>query len=91
LSVSSAVSIGMIDALAPYSRRALGGRIPFSPSALDTVRAAFTKRECANGTVRFTRERPLPDDVLTELVAARMREIDPDGAFSPKTTTIDES
>ena len=64
---------------------------PFSPSALDTVRADLGDWECAKGTIRFTPERPLPDGVLTRLIRARTREIDPDGAFSPKTTTIDES
>jgi hypothetical protein len=31
--------------------------------------------ELAKGTIRFAPERPVPDDVLTDLVAARRREI----------------
>lgn len=64
---------------------------PFSPSALDTVRAELSGWDCAKGTIRFTAERPLSDALVTKLVVARLREIDPDRAFSPKTTTIDES
>jgi uncharacterized protein YdhG (YjbR/CyaY superfamily) len=48
---------------------------PFSPGALDTVRDRLDGFDLAKGTIRFTPERPVPDDVLTDLVAARRREI----------------
>lgn len=48
---------------------------PFSPAAVDAVRDALDGFGVAKGTVRFTAERPLPDDVVERLVAARLAEI----------------
>ncbi|GEL94336.1 iron chaperone [Cellulomonas composti] len=52
------------------------GLYPFSPPALDTVRDELGDFSTAKGTVRFTPEHPLPDDVLDRLVLARRAEID---------------
>jgi uncharacterized protein YdhG (YjbR/CyaY superfamily) len=48
---------------------------PFSPAAIDAVRDRLDGFDVAKGTIRFTPERPVPDDVLTDLVRARMQEI----------------
>jgi uncharacterized protein YdhG (YjbR/CyaY superfamily) len=48
---------------------------PFSPAALDIVRDRLGEFDVAKGTIRFTPERPVPDDVLADLVISRMREI----------------
>jgi uncharacterized protein YdhG (YjbR/CyaY superfamily) len=48
---------------------------PFSPEAIDAVRDRLGDFELAKGTVRFTPDRPVPDDVITDLVRARLREI----------------
>jgi uncharacterized protein YdhG (YjbR/CyaY superfamily) len=49
---------------------------PFSPAVLDTVRDQLPDHELSKGTIRFTAERPVPDDVLTAIVQARAAEID---------------
>jgi uncharacterized protein YdhG (YjbR/CyaY superfamily) len=48
---------------------------PFSPAAIDAVRDRLGDFDLAKGTVRFTADTPVPDDVLTDLVRARKREI----------------
>jgi uncharacterized protein YdhG (YjbR/CyaY superfamily) len=53
---------------------------PFSPAAIDTVRADLAGYSLSKGTVRFTAENPLPDDVLERLLDARLAEIRGDGA-----------
>jgi uncharacterized protein YdhG (YjbR/CyaY superfamily) len=52
------------------------GLYPFSPSALDAVRVRLTGFKLSKGTIRFSAEHPVPDDVLSELVQARMAEIE---------------
>ena len=49
---------------------------PFSPDAVDAVAARLNGFSLSKGTVRFTPNKPIPPDVLTDLVQARMREID---------------
>lgn len=49
---------------------------PFSPPAIDTVRERLEGFEVSKGTIRFTADRPLPDDVVRDLVRARASEID---------------
>lgn len=49
---------------------------PFSPAAVDAVRPRLADFDLAKGTIRFTPDRPVPADVLTELVQARAREIE---------------
>ena len=48
---------------------------PFSPAALDTVRDRLTGFDVAKGTIRFSPDHPIPNDVLADLVRARLREI----------------
>jgi uncharacterized protein YdhG (YjbR/CyaY superfamily) len=48
---------------------------PFSPAAIDAVRDRLDGFDVSKGTIRFSPENPLPDDVLAEVVRARMREI----------------
>jgi len=52
------------------------GLYPFSPPALDTVRDELADFSLAKGTVRFTEDQPVPDDVLDRLLLARRDEID---------------
>ena len=52
------------------------GLYPFSPPALDSVRDELTGYSTAKGTVRFTPDNPLPDDLIDRLVLARRAEID---------------
>jgi uncharacterized protein YdhG (YjbR/CyaY superfamily) len=49
---------------------------PFSPRAIEAVQDRLGGFDVAKGTIRFTPDRQLPDDVLTDLVRARAREID---------------
>ncbi|MET0683732.1 MAG: DUF1801 domain-containing protein [Solirubrobacteraceae bacterium] len=49
---------------------------PFSPAAIDAVRDRLVDFDVAKGTVRFTAENPVPEDVLILLVREREREID---------------
>ncbi|WP_394769342.1 iron chaperone [Lacisediminihabitans sp.] len=48
---------------------------PFSPAAIDSVRDRLGGFSLSKGTVRFTPEHPIPDDVLGDLVRARLTEI----------------
>ena len=48
---------------------------PFSPAAVEAVEARLDGFDLAKGTIRFTPEQPVPEDVLADLVRFRMREI----------------
>lgn len=48
---------------------------PFSPAAIDAVRDRLDGFELAKGTIRFSPESPVPDDVLVDLVQLRKQEI----------------
>ena len=48
---------------------------PFSPAAIDAVRDRLDGFGVAKGTIRFSPDRPVPDDVLADLVHARKLEI----------------
>jgi len=48
---------------------------PFSPEAIDAVRDRLGGFDLAKGTIRFAPDRPVPDDVLADVVAARRAEI----------------
>ena len=50
---------------------------PFSPGAVDAVRDRLDGFALSKGTVRFTAAAPIPDDVLTDLVLFRARQIAP--------------
>lgn len=49
---------------------------PFSPEVVEAVADRLTGHRLSKGTIRFTREMPLPDDVLADIVKLRMAEID---------------
>ena len=48
---------------------------PFSPAAIEAVEDRLAGFDLAKGTIRFSPENPVPDDVLTDLVRARREEI----------------
>jgi uncharacterized protein YdhG (YjbR/CyaY superfamily) len=48
---------------------------PFSPAAIEAVKDRLEGFDVSKGTIRFSPEVPLPDDVLADLVRARMEEI----------------
>ncbi len=48
---------------------------PFSPAAIEAVKDRLEGFDVAKGTIRFSPEKPVPDDVLADLVRARLGEI----------------
>jgi uncharacterized protein YdhG (YjbR/CyaY superfamily) len=48
---------------------------PFSPAAIEAVKHRLAGFDVAKGTIRFSPEHPVPDDVLADLVRARLREL----------------
>ena len=48
---------------------------PFSTAVIDAVRGRLEGFDLAKGTIRFTPEQPIPDDVIRELVALRLAEL----------------
>ena len=48
---------------------------PFSAEVVDAVRDRLGGFDLAKGTIRFTPEAPVPDDVIAELVRLRKLEI----------------
>jgi uncharacterized protein YdhG (YjbR/CyaY superfamily) len=48
---------------------------PFSPAAIEAVRDRLVGFDVSKGTIRFSPDSPLPDDVLSDVVRARKREI----------------
>ena len=48
---------------------------PFSAAALDVVRDRLAGFDLAKGTIRFTAGQPVPEEVLADLVRARLREL----------------
>lgn len=48
---------------------------PFSPAVVEGVRERLEGYGLAKGTIRFTVEHPLPEDVIRELVALRLAEL----------------
>lgn len=48
---------------------------PFSPAVVDFVRDRLDGFSLAKGTIRFTAENPVPDDVVRDIVRARLAEI----------------
>ncbi len=49
---------------------------PFSPQAIDAVRDRLGGFSLSKGTIRFTADQTLPDDILGDLVRYRIGEID---------------
>jgi uncharacterized protein YdhG (YjbR/CyaY superfamily) len=48
---------------------------PFSPAAVEAVENRLQGFDLSKGTIRFTSDRPVPEDVLAALVQARKDEI----------------
>ncbi len=48
---------------------------PFSAEVVDAVRSELVGYDLAKGTVRFTAEKPVPDAVVEQMVALRLREL----------------
>lgn len=49
---------------------------PFSPSVVAAVAPKLSGFALSKGTIRFTAEQPVPDDVVVELVRLRRAELD---------------
>lgn len=49
---------------------------PFSSRVVDEVRDRLSGFDLSKGTIRFTVEKPLPDDVVRDVVALRLAEIE---------------
>jgi len=49
---------------------------PFSPTVIDQVRTRLDGYSLSKGTIRFSEDRPVPDDVIREVVELRKEEID---------------
>jgi uncharacterized protein YdhG (YjbR/CyaY superfamily) len=48
---------------------------PFSPAAIEAVKDRLEGFDLSKGTIRFSPSTPVPEDVLADLVQARMQEI----------------
>lgn len=48
---------------------------PFSPAAVEAVQDRLEGFDLSKGTIRFSPDRPVPEDVLADLVRARQEEI----------------
>jgi uncharacterized protein YdhG (YjbR/CyaY superfamily) len=51
---------------------------PFSPAAIEAVADRLDGFDLAKGTIRFTPDLPVPEDVLADLIRVRQREIAPE-------------
>jgi uncharacterized protein YdhG (YjbR/CyaY superfamily) len=49
---------------------------PFSPAVIDEVRDRLDGYSLSKGTIRFTDDHPLPDDVVSDVIRSRRDEID---------------
>lgn len=50
---------------------------PMSPAVIDDQRQRLEAWSTSKGTIRFTADHPLPDDLVASLVKARIAELDP--------------
>jgi uncharacterized protein YdhG (YjbR/CyaY superfamily) len=50
---------------------------PFSPAAVDAVKDRLEGFDISKGTIRFSPSNPVPEDVLADVVRARLQEIPP--------------
>jgi uncharacterized protein YdhG (YjbR/CyaY superfamily) len=48
---------------------------PFSAEVVDAVRGELEGYDLSKGTVRFTPEKPVPDEVVRQMVALRRQEL----------------
>lgn len=54
---------------------------PFSPAVIDAVRDRLEGFELSKGTIRFSLDRPLPNDVMRDIVRLRRAEIEGSSAM----------
>jgi uncharacterized protein YdhG (YjbR/CyaY superfamily) len=52
------------------------GLYPFSPAVVDAVAGRLDGYSFAKGTIRFSADHPLPDELIEEIVRLRRDEID---------------
>jgi uncharacterized protein YdhG (YjbR/CyaY superfamily) len=52
---------------------------PFSPAAIEAVQDRLEGFDVSKGTIRFSPDSPVPEDVLADLVRARKQEIETRG------------
>jgi uncharacterized protein YdhG (YjbR/CyaY superfamily) len=50
--------------------------VPFSPAAIEAVSERLEGFDVSKGTIRFSPDSPVPEDVLADLVRARRQEIE---------------
>lgn len=50
---------------------------PFSPAAIESMEDRLDRFQLSKGTIRFTPENPVPEEVLADVVRARLKEIAP--------------
>jgi uncharacterized protein YdhG (YjbR/CyaY superfamily) len=82
-SVGQGTSYGLA-ALTYQGRPLLGFRVarqhlsifPFSAAVVDGVRDRLPGFDLSKGTIRFTAEKPLPDEAVREVVRLRVAELD---------------
>ena len=60
---------------------------PFSPAVVERVRDRLDGFELSKGTIRFAVDHPLPDDVIREVVSARLAEIAGRGSAQSSTSS----
>ena len=75
---SYGVAALLVDGRPLLGVRAAAGHLalyPFSPPAVAVVADRLDARQVSKGTVRFTVEKPLPGDVIEDLVRARLTEL----------------
>ncbi|MBK5249851.1 MAG: hypothetical protein JJE50_10565 [Actinomycetales bacterium] len=48
---------------------------PFSSAVIDTVREDLDGYSISRGTIRFTSDHPIPDELLERIIRARMEQI----------------
>ncbi len=48
---------------------------PFSPGVIEAVKDGLGGFELSKGTIRFTPDSPIPDEVLRRIIDARLKEI----------------
>ncbi len=49
---------------------------PFSPAVIEGVRDRLAGHSLSKGTIRFSTDQPVPDDILRDLVRLRVAEIE---------------
>ncbi|GLI26774.1 hypothetical protein ARHIZOSPH14_10160 [Agromyces rhizosphaerae] len=62
--------------LAVHAAKGHLGIYPFSPEAVEAVASDLEGFSLSKGTIRFSAEQPVPDEVLDRLVEARRAQID---------------